>query len=166
MIAKEIMTSKPTCASVNDSAEQVARAMQDQDCGSLPVVDAAGKIVGVVTDRDLAIRALARGLGPDTPVAKLMTLYPFCCGPDDDLMSVERIMAERKVRRVPVVDENQRCIGIIAQADLARAATQKASVTDREVVRVVDRISTPGASPASEVDPYADTLVIRHMASD
>jgi CBS domain-containing protein len=171
MKARDIMTANPTVASVDDSAAQVARAMQEKDCGSLPVVDAGGKIVGVVTDRDLAIRGLAQGLGPDTSVAKLMTLFPYSCGPDDGVHIAEKIMAERKVRRVPVVDENQRCIGMIAQADLARAATQKATVTDREVALVVERISTPGASPQraavpSGVDPDAATLLITHDLAD
>jgi CBS domain-containing protein len=171
MKAKEIMTSSPTCASTSDTAVQAARMMQDKDCGSLPVIDAAGKVVGVVTDRDLAIRGLAQGLGPDTSVAKLMTLFPYSCGPDDDIQVVEKVMAERKVRRVPVVDENQHCIGIIAQADLARAATKKAAVTDREVAVVVERISSPGASAArpvvpNGVDPNAATLVITHDLSD
>jgi len=164
------MTADPTCVSTSDTAEHVAHAMQDKDCGSLPVVDAAGKIVGVVTDRDLAIRGIAQGLGPDTAVAKLMTLFPYSCAPDDDVQAVEKIMAERKVRRVPVVDENERCVGIIAQADLARAATQKATVTDREVAVVVERISSPGAptnrpSPPSGVDPNAATLLITHDLS-
>ena|SRR5438067_1346069 len=170
MKARDIMTSNPTCASVTDSAERVARVMQDTDCGSLPVVDGAGKIVGVVTDRDLAIRGIANGLGPDTAVAKLMTLFPFSCAPDEDVQAVQKIMAERKVRRVPIVDESQHCVGIIAQADLARAATKRASVTDREVAVVVERISSPGtpnrAANSNGVDPYADTLVITHRPAD
>ena len=170
MKARDIMTSSPTCASVSDSAERVARVMQETDCGSLPVVDAAGKIVGVVTDRDLAIRGIAHGLGPDTAVAKLMTLFPYSCAPDDDVQAVEKIMAERKVRRVPVVDADQHCVGIVAQADLARAASRKSAVTEREVAVVVERISSPGAAQhraadSHGVDPYADTLVITHDLS-
>jgi CBS-domain-containing membrane protein len=169
MKARDIMTSTPTCAAVSDSAERVARMMQDEDCGSLPVVDAAGKIVGVVTDRDLAIRGIAQGLGPDTAVAKLMTLFPHSCAPEDDVQTVEKIMATHKVRRVPVIDENQRCVGIIAQADLARAATKQGTVTDREVALVVERISSPDTSPyrapdQSAVDPYAETLMITRPA--
>jgi len=166
MKARDIMTANPKSASIEDSAVQVARAMRDADCGSLPVSDATGKIVGMITDRDLAVRGLAEGLGPDAPASKLMTLFPFCCSPDDDVQVVEKIMTDRKVRRVPVVDENQHCIGIIAQADLARAATKKAAVTDHEVAVVVERISTPGdaarRSPPKGVDPYASTLVITH----
>ena len=171
MKARDIMTADPTSASVNDSAAQVARLMRDKDCGSLPVSDATGKIVGVITDRDLAVRGLAEELGPDAPVSKLMTVFPFCCGVDDDVQTVEKIMAERKVRRVPVVDENQHCVGIIAQADLARAAKQKATVTDREVALVVERISSPGASPQravvpTGVDPDAATIPITHDLSE
>jgi CBS domain-containing protein len=171
MKARDIMTADPTSASVNDSAAQAARLMREKDCGSLPVSDATGKIVGVITDRDLAVRGLAEELGPDARVSKLMTLFPYSCSPDDDVQAVEKIMAERKVRRVPVVDENQHCIGVIAQADLARAATQKAAVTDREVVLVVERISSPGTPPnrasvPSGVDPNAATLRITHDLAD
>src|SRR2546430_14386384 len=106
MKARDIMTSNPTCASVTDSAERVARVMQDTDCGSLPVVDGAGKIVGVVTDRDLAIRGIANGLGPGTAVAKLMTLFPFSCAPNDDVQAAPKKSAGREGRRRLLVGEN------------------------------------------------------------
>jgi predicted transcriptional regulator len=164
------MTANPTCASVNDSAGQAARMMRDRDCGSLPVSDVTGKIVGIITDRDLAVRGLAEELGSDALVSKLMTLFPHCCGVDDDVQAVERLMADRKVRRVPVVDENQRCVGIIAQADLARAAAHKAAVTDREIAVVVQRISSSGDTghrvTPKGVDPYAETLLITRAPSD
>jgi CBS domain-containing protein len=170
MKAREIMTANPTCASVNDSVGQAARVMRDRDCGSLPVSDVAGKIAGMITDRDLAVRGLAEELGPDALVSKLMTVFPHCCGVDDDVQAVEKLMADRKVRRVPIVDENQRCVGIIAQADLARAATHRTSVTDREVALVVERISSPGDArqrvTPQDVDPYAETLVMRRGPSD
>jgi predicted transcriptional regulator len=164
------MTADPTCASVNDSAAQAARMMRDRDCGSLPVSDATRKVVGMITDRDLAVRGLAEDLGPDALVSKLMTLFPHCCGVDDDVQAVEKLMADHKVRRVPVVDENQHCVGIIAQADLAQAATRKAAVTDREVALVVQRISSPGDTghrvTPKGVDPYAETLLITRRPSD
>src|SRR3954471_11907569 len=119
MEAKDIMTPSPSCARTSDTAEHVAQLMRENDCGAIPVVDdSTGKLVGVVTDRDLAVRGLADGQGADTSVAKLMTVYPYAAKPDDDIERVQQLMAERKVRRVPVVDDQNRCIGIISQADL------------------------------------------------
>lgn len=141
MKAIEIMTASPRCASTTDTLADVARQMRDHDCGSVPVID-HGSIVGIVTDRDLAIRALADGRSADTKVIEVMTTSPACCSDDADVRDVERLMSDRQVRRVPVVDADNRVIGIIAQADLARAAF-RARVSDREVAIVVEAISEP-----------------------
>lgn len=142
MKASEVMTAGPCCASINDSARDVAQLMLANDCGSIPIVD-DGCIVGIVTDRDLAVRGLASGKGADTPVRDLMTAGPCCCSSSDDLKDVERTMADRQVRRVPVVDADGCCVGIIAQADLARAAVEDRRVSEHEVAVVVERISEP-----------------------
>ena len=141
MKAIEIMTASPYCAFTTDTLADVARRMRDHDCGSVPVID-HGSIVGIVTDRDLAIRALADGLSADAKVVEVMTMSPACCSGDADLQDVERLMSDRQVRRVPVVDTANRVIGIISQADLARAAF-RARVSDREVAIVVEAISEP-----------------------
>jgi CBS domain-containing protein len=140
MKAREIMTAAPACCTPDDTAEHAARLMSDRDCGCLPVVsDTTGRrVVGVVTDRDLATRALAQGRGPETRVSEVMTADPSCCREDDDLQAVERVMTDRQVRRVPVVDNDGCCVGMIAQADLARDARD-----EREVGRVVEAISQP-----------------------
>jgi CBS domain-containing protein len=147
MRASEIMTANPACVTETDSALQVAQLMLEHDCGCLPVV--AGEddqhVVGVVTDRDLAIRGFARGKESHTPVRELMTSDPCCCSPGDDVHDVERAMADRQIRRIVVADDDGRCVGIIAQADLARAAArrEKSGVSDRDVARVVERVSAP-----------------------
>jgi CBS domain-containing protein len=125
--------------------------MVDRDCGCLPVVDDMGTrhLVGVVTDRDLAARALAQGRGPDTPVREVMSGSPSCCTPDSDVGEVEQIMAERQVRRVPVIDDRGCCVGMIAQADLARAEDEAG---DREVRHTIERISEPTDSARSRSD--------------
>ena len=148
MKAREIMTGDPACCTPTDTARHVAALMVDCDCGCVPVVSdlETQRLVGVVTDRDLATRGLARGLGPETPVRDLMTDNPSCCGPDDDLAAVERIMAERQVRRVPVVDGDGCCVGIVAQADLAR---ERGEVDERELGRVVEAISARRGPSAS-----------------
>jgi CBS domain-containing protein len=137
----ELMTASPCCASTTDTLADVARHMRDHDCGSVPVID-HGSIVGIVTDRDLAIRALADGRGAETKVIEVMTSSPACCSADADVRDVEKLMADRQVRRVPVVDADRRVVGIVSQADLARAAS-RARVSDQEVAVVIEAISEP-----------------------
>ncbi len=143
MEAHEIMTRDPACCSPDQTVQDAARLMQDYDCGCIPVVDDTRRLLGVITDRDLACRCLAAGLGPDTSVAEIMSLSPSCCAPDDDLQYVERIMEERQVRRVPVVGRQGECVGMVSQADVVRAAERSAQVSDREVARLVERVSAP-----------------------
>jgi CBS domain-containing protein len=143
MEAHEIMTRDPACCTPDQTVQDAARLMQDHDCGCIPVVDDTGRLVGVITDRDLACRCLAAGLGPDTSVAEVMSLSPSCCEPDDDLQYVERIMEERQVRRVPVVGRQGECVGMVSQADVVRAADRSAQASDREVARLVERVSAP-----------------------
>ena len=139
------MTARPACCTPESTAYEAARLMAECDCGVVPVVESkeSMRLVGVVTDRDLAVRGLAQGKGADAKVRDLMTTDPFCCRSDDNVKDVERSMAERQVRRIPVADENNCCVGIIAQADLARAATEGHGVSDQEIARVVERISEP-----------------------
>ena len=145
MKARELMTSDPACCTPDQTIREAAELMRECDCGCIPVVqDSAGrKLVGMVTDRDIAVRAAALGKGPDTLVRDVMSPGPKCCNPDDDVETVERIMSSEQVRRVPVVDEQGCCVGMVSQADLAlndRAASEK------EVGRVVERISEPAGS--------------------
>ena len=142
MLAKEIMSPDPQCCTPDDTLRDAARMMADNDCGCLPVVDdTTGKrVIGVLTDRDIAIRGVARGKTPDTKVNDVMSPAPACCSPEDDVEEVERIMVDQQVRRVPVVEGDGRVIGMIAQADLAR---DNRAASDREVGRIVEKISEP-----------------------
>lgn len=152
MKARELMTDSPACCTPDTIAQDAARLMAQNDCGCIPVVQdqETNRIVGVVTDRDLAMRGLGEGRGPETRVRELMSADPSCCTADSDVDEVARIMTERQVRRVPVVDEGGRCIGMIAQADLARAEGQGVEAGD--VGRVVERISEPDGIPRAETD--------------
>ncbi|MFN2566340.1 MAG: CBS domain-containing protein [Gemmatimonadaceae bacterium] len=152
MQASEIMTRDPAWCTPDHTVRDAARLMQEHDCGCIPVVDEvhAKRLVGVVTDRDLACRCLAAGLGPDTTVAEVMSVSPSCCAPEDDVQYVERIMEERQVRRVPVIDDRGCCVGMVSQADLVRAAERSAEVSDREVARMVERVSAPLISARRE----------------
>jgi CBS domain-containing protein len=104
-------------------------------------------VIGVITDRDIAVRGVAHGRGGDAPVRELMTPAPVCCSADTDVRAVEDIMGDRQIRRVVVVDDGGCCVGIIAQADLARAAEEHRGVSDDEVAHVVEKISEPSRTP-------------------
>jgi CBS domain-containing protein len=144
MKARELMTSNPACCTPQDSVQRAAELMAQNDCGAIPVVADmdSHRLVGVVTDRDVTLRATSCGCGPDTPVADVMSSNPRCCGPDDELSAVERVMADAQVRRVPIVDDGGCCVGMIAQADLA---CDEAHASDHEVRRVVESISSRGS---------------------
>ena len=150
MRAQDLMTMSPACVTADEAVSRVAQLMAEHDCGCIPVVDAGDnrRVVGVITDRDIAIRGVAEGKGPNTKVRELMTPDPQCCRPDDDLQAIERVMADQQVRRVVIVDDDGYCVGIVAQADLARANEKTADVTDRDVARVVERISQPASATA------------------
>jgi CBS domain-containing protein len=137
------MTANPACCTPGQTVREAARLMREHDCGCIPVVEDTerNRIVGVVTDRDITCRCTADGKGPETPVRDAMSKDPKCCGPDDEVERVEQIMSDEQVRRVPVVDESGCCVGVIAQADLA---LDQSSVSEKELGRVVERISEPG----------------------
>jgi CBS domain-containing protein len=138
------MTPNPACCVPSDTAQEAARLMREHDCGCLPVVDPVSRrVLGIITDRDLAIRAVAEAKSAGTRLGDLMTVVANCCGANDDLRDVERTMASNQVRRVPIVDDDGQCVGIVAQADIALASRRHPAVTDREVALVVERISEP-----------------------
>lgn len=140
MLAREIMTDEVECVTPQDDLTRAARIMRDLDVGIVPVVeDNDGmRLIGVVTDRDLAMRHVAEGHGPDCKVEEAMSREDLVvASPDDDVDTVMRRMRERQVRRVPVVEDG-RLVGIIAQADLALDHPD-----DAEVGRTVERISEP-----------------------
>ena len=138
--ARDLMTDRPAVCTPQTSSQDAARMMQDNDCGSLPVVESRNsmKLAGMVTDRDLALRVLGRGLDANTPVREAMTKNIASVKLEDSLRDIERVMTGQQVRRVPVVDGQDRVVGIVAQADLARELG-----TSQEVGRVVEKISQP-----------------------
>jgi CBS domain-containing protein len=139
--ASDIMTKNPTCCTPDTTAQEAARMMEENDCGSLPVVEGDSmKLLGMVTDRDLALRILGRGQAPGTPVRDAMTGGVASVKPGDSLDEIERVMSGRQVRRIPVVDGEDRVAGIIAQADLAR---ELGSVGTQDFGRVMEKISQP-----------------------
>jgi CBS domain-containing protein len=145
MRAEQLMTKNPACVTPSDTLQRVAQLMADNDCGCVPVVEGRNqsRVVGVVTDRDIALRGVAKGRSADATVAEVMTRDVACCSPDVDLHTVERTMSDRQIRRVVIADADGCCVGIVSQADLARAAARGDEIEEREVVRVLETISQP-----------------------
>lgn len=141
MKAIEIMTPSPRTCTADARVQDVARLMEEADTGVVPVVDAddGQRLIGLVTDRDLALRIVGQGRNADTQVGEAMSTAVSGVGPDDDVKDVRRLMEDRQVRRVPVCDEQGRCLGIISQADLALGD----DISDRQVGKTVEAISQP-----------------------
>ena len=128
MKIREIMTSDPACCTADVMLRDVARLMVENDCGEIPVVDSQNskKPIGVVTDRDIVVRTLAQGRNPlELSARDAMSSPATTVTPDVDLDQCATIMEEQQIRRVPVVDEQGRLCGIVAQADIVRTARDR-----------------------------------------
>jgi CBS domain-containing protein len=141
MKAREIMTENPRCATPDMSVQEAARMMKAEDTGVLPVVDASNsrRLVGVLTDRDIAIRVVAEGR-PAATVREVMSAGVRTASVDDSVEDVMRVMADEQVRRIPIVDDAGTVVGIVSQADLVREGP------DRRAEKTIERISQPGGA--------------------
>lgn len=140
---KEVMTTRPRAVEPQTPVHEAAQLMESEDVGSLPVVQDGARLVGVVTDRDIAIRLVARGLDPDaTPVADIASRELLTLTPDDDLDDALALMARAQVRRVPIVVRDDELVGVVSQADIARSDAK-----EKHVGEVVEAISQPPRGP-------------------
>ena len=140
MKAREIMTKDPRTVTPDTGLQEVARLMQTEDVGIIPVVEAGGRnLLGVVTDRDIALRVVADGKdATSTKVGDVMSKGVRTCKEDDSVDDVMDVMGREQVRRIPIVDDRGALVGIVAQADVVRDAKN-----DRKAERTVEKISEP-----------------------
>jgi len=137
------MTTRPRAVEPQTSVREAARLMESEDVGSLPVVQDGARLVGVVTDRDIAVRVVARGLDAEgTIVADIASRDVVTLTPDDDLDDALALMARAQVRRLPVVARDDELVGVVSQADVARS-----DVKEKHVGEVVEAISQPPRGP-------------------
>jgi CBS domain-containing protein len=123
MTAKNLMTSDVKSCSADADLASVAKIMWDRDCGSVPVVNEERRVIGVITDRDICIAAATRSTAPaNIRVRDVMTGHVYTCSPDEDVRTVLNTMQKGRVRRLPVVDQKQRLVGIISTNDLVARA--------------------------------------------
>ena len=142
MKAKDIMTKNPKCVTPETSVREAARLMKQEDVGVLPVVerDGSDRLVGIVTDRDIAIRHVAEGHDSSScPVREAMTSSVRTAREDDDVNDVMDVMGKEQIRRIPVINERGALIGIVAQADIVREARD-----DKKAERTIEKISEAG----------------------
>lgn len=131
------MTDNPVCCVPSDTVQRVASVMKDEDVGCLPVVDEhiSGRLVGVITDRDVCCRVTAAGHDPQsTAIEPYITRNVITCLADDELEHCLELFRKHGIHRVPVVDEKNRCIGMIALADVPESAEKRFT---RELSRAI-----------------------------
>jgi CBS domain-containing protein len=141
---REVMTKDPAYCSASDPIVKVAGLMKQQDVGSVPVVESASDktLVGIVTDRDIVVKVVASAKDLERGTVKdAMTPNPASCREDDDLEQAVKLMKERQVRRMPIVDSSGRLSGIIAQADVATRVNK-----DAKTGELVEAISESGTT--------------------
>lgn len=143
MLVNDAMSRDVRTVTPEATIREAARLMAEADVGALPVA-AGDRLAGMVTDRDIAIRAIAAGKGPDCLVSEVMTNDVLYCHVDEDLGHVARNLAENQVRRLPVVDVDKRLVGIISLADIADARAAEAG-------EALEGITRPGGERSQSI---------------
>lgn len=133
---REIMTRNVKTANRETSLQDVAALMREGDMGAVPVVE-NGKLVGIVTDRDIVVRAVAEGKDVSTVVGEVMTTEIFASKENDFVFEAIRLMGDKQIRRIPVINESSELVGIIAMADVALETED-----EREIAETLEEISS------------------------
>ena len=137
MKISEVMTRDVQTVTPDQTAQEAASFMLGANAGSIPVTE-GDRLIGMITDRDIAVRGVAEGRGPDTPVRELMSTGLICARENDDISDVASKMADAQVRRLPVVDDQERLCGIVSLGDLSRVSRGE------EAHQALEGISQPG----------------------
>ncbi len=152
MYLQQVMSTPAVTCLPTDRLNAAAQRMWEYDCGAIPVVHSDGSIAGMITDRDICMAAYTQGCAlSEIPVSSTMARQVFTCRPDDSIETAERIMADKQIRRVPVVDESQHPIGMVSINDLAlHAWLQKRNGVDRELTQTLAAICEPHPQTRSQ----------------
>ncbi|MGA7803794.1 CBS domain-containing protein [Bradyrhizobium sp.] len=148
MKVRDAMTPDVQLCTPDDTLKDAAEAMAALNVGLLPVTDSE-RLVGMISDRDIATRAVAMGRGPDTAVREIMTVDVKYCYDDQDLEEVARTMGDIQVRRLPVLNRDKRLVGIVALGDIARINAGDGTAA------ALQQISQPGGQHASTISRTA-----------
>ena len=147
MKIKHVMTKDPTCCVPSDTAQRAASLMRGEQAGVVPVIEneQSQKIVGVVTDRDLCMNVVAEGRDPATTrVEECMTSAVVTCSSQDSVEKATQLMRENQIRRIPIIDEQRRLVGIVSMADIVG----RANVKTTETHETLKSVSAPSSEPS------------------
>jgi CBS domain-containing protein len=137
MRISDVMTRDVATVRPDQTAQEAANFMLNSDAGSIPVTE-GDRLIGMITDRDIAVRGVAKGHGPDTPVRDIMTSGIICARTSDSVEEAASKMSEAQVRRLPVIDDSEKLVGIVSLGDLSRE-------TDGETAHhALEGVSAPG----------------------
>ena len=151
MQVRDLMTPLPSACTLQDTTNEAARIMWERDCGAVPVVDDQGRVVGMITDRDICIAAYFQGEPlSQIRVADVMSRELSTVGPEDDVTRAEHVMREHQVRRLPVVAGGQLLVGILSVGDLAQRVPRESGTRQpaetQELLQVFSAVSEPRGS--------------------
>jgi CBS domain-containing protein len=157
MRVADVMTQEVCCCTTDDTLATAARMMWEHDCGSVPVLEpAAGRAIGMITDRDICMAALMHDRPPSAiTVREVMSDQLYACTPEDTVRYAEQLLEGHQVRRLPVLDDTGRVVGILSLADIVRAANNGAGrrreIRPEEITETLGGITRPraGASAAA-----------------
>jgi CBS domain-containing protein len=151
MKVESLMSRDVAVCTIDDNLDVAARLMWERDCGAVPVLDGDDRVVGIITDRDVCMAAYIQGLPlREIPVTTAMAETVHMLRTDDLVVDAERLMAEKQVRRMPVVDSDQHVVGMLALADLIREATRPGHAPNgaMDVVIAMAAVMRPRREPA------------------
>lgn len=150
MKVRDLMVPEVKCCATYSTLNSAAQMMWDNDIGCIPVVDNDGRTIGMLTDRDICMAAYIQGVSlTGALVTSAMSEEVFSCAPDDDIAAAEKLMREKQVRRLPVIDPQERLVGIISLNDVAQEASRETEmkkareVSDAEITRVMTALGAP-----------------------
>jgi CBS domain-containing protein len=150
MKVRDLMVTEVKCCATYSTLNSAAQTMWENDVGCVPIADKDGRVVGMLTDRDICMAAYIQGVSlKEALVTSAMSKQVFSCKPEEDIATAEKLMREKQVRRLPVIDAEGRLAGIISLNDIVREASREAEmkrereVSDAEIARVMAAVSAP-----------------------
>ncbi|WP_437855940.1 CBS domain-containing protein [Sorangium sp. So ce363] len=153
MLCSQLMKSEPVCVLPDTTVQTAAQRMVDENIGFLPVCDASGKVLGALTDRDIAIRVVAKALPATSRVADVMTCEVVACRADEDIQQAEERMRQAQKSRIMCTDALGRLVGVISLSDIARSEPDDRVAGTLRATATREAPAAPGAEPAREARP-------------
>ncbi|WP_354639374.1 CBS domain-containing protein [Kitasatospora camelliae] len=138
--ARDIMHTGAQCINADQNLMEAAKMMRDMEVGALPICGPDQQLKGIITDRDIVVKCLAAGKDPSTMKAMDLAGHLHCVRAQDDMDTVLKKMEQHQIRRIPVIDESKRLVGMISEKDLAMGHREGGRLTDKQIIEFMDSI--------------------------